>query len=207
MKIDEYYNQLRDLNISEKGGWATFHYGVFSNIINDNDYKNVAEIGAGYGTHSRYILTNNPNIKQLIIIDPMKWYENDGFANDINNQEPINKKNNFDSLFDLINEDLLKISNKFKWIRKESSNITNEDISDNSLDAIFIDGDHSYTAVFNDLKLYWNKVRSGGQLLGDDYWMDQVAKAVDDFSNLVNIKYDFLYKPGTNYKIYRFFKP
>lgn len=207
MKIDEYYKQVRDINISEKGGWASYHYGVFSKIIKDNNYKNVAEVGVGYGTHARYILLNNPDIDTLFLIDPMKWYDNDGFAVDIQNKEQINGQNNFDSLYELINNDLKNISDKYKWIRKESNNIEDSDIQNNSLDAVFIDGDHSYTGVLNDLTKYWSKIRSGGQLLGDDYWMDQVASAVNEFSKMVNVKYDFLYRPGTEYKIYRFFKP
>jgi hypothetical protein len=207
MNIDDYYRQTRDLNISETGGWAPAYYGVFSKVIEENNYKNIAEIGAGYGTHSRYILLNNPSIDKLTIIDPMKFYPNDPFANDINSCIPVNEKNNFDRLYELINEDLAKISNKYRWIHKQSDEVTDEEIPNESLDALFIDGNHAYDFVLNDLKKYWNKVRSGGQILGDDYWMEGVARAVNDFSNIIGVKYDFLYRPNTDYKIYRFIKP
>jgi hypothetical protein len=197
----------RDLNVSESGGWSTYYYGVFSKVIEENHYKRVAELGVGYGTHSRYILEHNKDIEHLTIIDPMKWYPNDTFAEDIANCVPVEGKNNFDRLHELIHQDLSRISNKYTWIRKESNDVTTEDIPDQSLDAIFVDGDHSYTAVINDLRKYWNKVRSGGQLLGDDYWMADVSRAVHEFSENVGVPFDFLYRPGSDYKIYRFIKP
>jgi hypothetical protein len=43
-------------------------------------------------------------------------------------------------------------------------------------------------------------------MLGDDYWMSQVAQAVGEFARRNGLMYDFLYRPGTNYKIFRFTK-
>ena len=75
--IDDYYKYTCYLNNNQIGGWAISYYGVFSKVIEDNNYKVVAEVGAGYGTHSHYMLVNNPSIEKLTIIDPMKFYEND----------------------------------------------------------------------------------------------------------------------------------
>ena len=205
MKLSEFYTKARDGN--DNGDyWASHYYGVFSKIVDENKYEKTAEIGAGYGTHSKYILKNNTSVKHHIIIDPMRYYPNDGFATDIMSQDAEIPGNNFNELFDLINEDLAPWKDKYTWFRKSSQEITTQDIPDESLDCVFIDGDHSYNAVLADLKLFWNKVRSGGQLLGDDYWMNDVHRAVDDFSKYYNISYDLLEKPGTNYKIYRFHK-
>jgi hypothetical protein len=71
---------------------------------------------------------------------------------------------------------------------------------------VSVDGDHSYAAVVADLDFWWKKVRPGGQMLGDDYWMGQVAQAVGEFAKRNRLMYDFLYRPGTNYKIFRFTK-
>lgn len=40
---------------------------------------------------------------------------------------------------------------------------------DASQDIVFIDGDHSYEAVFADIRAWWPKVRLGGILCGHDY--------------------------------------
>jgi uncharacterized UPF0146 family protein len=193
------------LNDTETGGWATFYYGVFSKVINDNNYKNVAEVGIGFGTHAKHILSNT-NIDRLYLIDPMVYYPNDLFAIEVMKQEPESPGNNFNELYDLINNELDLWKKKYIWFRKPSLEITNEEIADDSLECIFIDGDHSYNAVLNDLRFWWKKLKQGGQMLGDDYWMDDVSKAVHDFANEKNIEIKFYEKKNTNYKIYVFSK-
>jgi hypothetical protein len=48
---------------------------------------------------------------------------------------------------------------------------------------IFIDGDHDYNAVKNDLINYYPKLKKGGIFAGHDYTEDcGVATAVDEFS-------------------------
>ncbi len=53
---------------------------------------------------------------------------------------------------------------------------------DQSLDCVFIDGEHSYEPVLRDINLWKPKVKPGGYLSGDDYgepW-GGVIKAVDE---------------------------
>lgn len=60
--------------------------------------------------------------------------------------------------------------------------------ADESLDWVYIDGDHSYDGVKADLEAYFRTVKSGGLLAGDDYghegsWFeDGVTRAVDEFA-------------------------
>ena len=54
------------------------------------------------------------------------------------------------------------------------------------LDWIWIDGDHSYNAVVEDLRLSFRAVKPGGYICGDDYssdkwWGDAVERAVTEF--------------------------
>jgi hypothetical protein len=58
--------------------------------------------------------------------------------------------------------------------------------ADETLDWVYVDGDHRHEAVLRDLELYLPKVKSGGLLAGDDYgeggwWGDGVRTAVDAF--------------------------
>ena len=60
------------------------------------------------------------------------------------------------------------------------------EMPDQSLDWIYIDGDHSYQNVITDLRLSFTKVKPGGLICGDDYmvggwWTDGVIRAVHDF--------------------------
>lgn len=205
MRLVDFYRQTVDMNDSQKGGWAQHYYGVLSQVINENNYKRVAEVGIGYGTHAKYVLKTT-QVDQLYLIDPMVFYPNDGFADDIMKHEPVVTGNNFNEFADLIRNELSPWQSRFTWFRQPSLSITNNQIADKSLDCVFVDGDHSYGAVLADLSFWWTKVRTGGQLLGDDYWMPDVQRAVDQFARTNGLKYDFLYRPGSNYKIYRFKK-
>ncbi len=205
MLLKEYYRNTVDLNDSGKGGWSSIYYGVLEKVINDNNYKRIAEIGIGYGTHAKSVLKNT-NVDMLLLVDPTKYYPNDGFAEDIMRHVPEIPGNNFNELYDLIKQELSPWKHRYSWFRKESLTITNDEVLDASLDCVFIDGDHSYNSVIKDLEFWWKKVRIGGQMLGDDYWMPDVSKAVSEFAKSNGLSYDFLYKEGSNYKIYRFFK-
>lgn len=205
MKLFDYYKEIvfcNDNFIINKS-WAAIYYGVFSKVINDNNFKNVAEIGVGYGTHAKQILKNT-NLTKLYLIDPMKDYPNDAFSSDIMSKEAEIEGNNFNELYSLILAELQPWNDKITFLRKCSTDVTADEIPDYSLDCIFIDGAHDFYNVYKDLNFWWKKLRVGGQLLGDDYWQDGVKMAVDKFFNENNIEYDFLYKDNeSTYKIYR----
>lgn len=59
-------------------------------------------------------------------------------------------------------------------------------VEDNSLDFVYIDANHAYPQVLQDMDLWWPKVKSGGLFSGHDYGNDtewphwcEVKKAVD----------------------------
>lgn len=60
----------------------------------------------------------------------------------------------------------------------------------NSVDLVFIDADHSYEAVKNDIILWWSKLKIGGIMAGHDYFWspDGVKMAVDEFFENKKIK-------------------
>lgn len=201
--LSDYYSSTVSLNES-KGGWAFYYYGIFSNIINEHNYKNVAEVGVGFGTHAKQILKNT-SIEKLYLIDPMKFYPNDAFADNIMNTVPIIPHNQFNELHECITRYLSDFKEKVVWFRKESTAITPDEIPDKSLDCVFVDGNHEYQYVLDDLHFWSKKVRAGGQILGDDYWMADVARAVHDFEKIADKPIDFLTLPNNDYKIYRFY--
>ena len=57
------------------------------------------------------------------------------------------------------------------------------------IDLLFVDGDHAYKSCYNDLAIYWQKVKKGGIIAVHDYcsimWGD-VQKATDEFFSEVN---------------------
>lgn len=70
-------------------------------------------------------------------------------------------------------------------LHRSSSEAALGGMADNSLDWIYIDGNHHYEFVKTDLELSMRKVRPGGLITGDDYqeggfWEGGVVKAVDE---------------------------
>lgn len=52
--------------------------------------------------------------------------------------------------------------------------------ADDSVDVVFVDGDHSYEGVTADILAWWPKLKPNGWMGGDDFMMFPVAKAVCD---------------------------
>lgn len=52
---------------------------------------------------------------------------------------------------------------------------------------IYIDGSHEYDDVLNDLQLYWPLITPNGALVGDDFWIDDVRRAVGHFAAQRNL--------------------
>jgi len=51
-----------------------------------------------------------------------------------------------------------------------------------TLDLVFIDGDHSYVAVREDIQAWRPFLRPGGILAGHDYHLDSVITAVHEYA-------------------------
>ena len=70
---------------------------------------------------------------------------------------------------------------------REKSNEACRSIGDGVFDWVYIDGNHEYETVFEDINIYWDKIKFGGFLTGDDWnWRNPrgvktVQKAVKYF--------------------------
>lgn len=59
-------------------------------------------------------------------------------------------------------------------------------MADESLDYVYVDGDHSYEGALADLRAALPKIKTGGFICGDDYalgnwWADGVVRALHEF--------------------------
>ena len=70
---------------------------------------------------------------------------------------------------------------RFEWLEMDSIKAS-ERVVDGVLDFVFLDGDHWYEGVKNDIEVWRPKVRTGGILAGHDYsgHFKGVQKAVDE---------------------------
>jgi hypothetical protein len=133
------------------------------------------EIGVGSGDNALNMLQLLP-LKKLYLIDPyIKYFDCDTTWANCSNTEKIAKEK-------------LSEFTQCCFIKKMSSDAV-QDIKD-SLDFVYIDGNHSYKNVREDIMLYYPLVKDGGVLGGHDYlqWMPSVRKAVDEFVEKKSLK-------------------
>jgi hypothetical protein len=64
-----------------------------------------------------------------------------------------------------------KDNSKCKLYKNHSTKFLNS-VDDETYDIIYIDGDHSYEGVKNDLELSFKKIKNGGYIMGHDYEMN-----------------------------------
>jgi len=146
----------------------------FINSYNKNKLTGI-EIGVYRGECSEAVL-KNMNIECYYLIDPYIAY--DKFSENWYK----NKKNSSLEESELIMKNKLKKFNNWKLLKDFSFNVTNK-FEDNSLDFVYIDGNHSYEFVMKDLIDYYPKVR-GGIIGGHDFdtqGFPEVKNAVMDW--------------------------
>lgn len=132
-----------------------------------------AEIGVYAGGFSRQLLLRL-NINMLYLIDPYHDYDDIGVDFTVANlQEGKIKTRKRLQHFDNV-----------EYIYAASA-VVAEYFSNESLDFVYIDGNHNYEAVKQDIKAWWPKVKKGGIIGGHD--MNAaflgVCRAVVEFTN------------------------
>lgn len=137
-----------------------------------------AEIGVHKGEFSEEILkTVKP--KKLFLVDPWVSLIDDKYKKSWYGEFTSQKE--MDERYKKVCQKFLNYRN-ILILRKFSTEITN-DIEDNSLDFVYIDGDHTFDSVCKDFDIFFKKVKKGGIIAGDDYinnnwWGNGVIDAV-----------------------------
>lgn len=132
-----------------------------------------AEIGVEKGIYSKCLLNRNPNLK-LYSIDSWMPYEEFKFSRDMDRQKKYYEEAKTRLApynCEIIKDYSMNVAKKFK---------------NQQLDFVYIDASHSYENVKNDIKMWSKKVRKGGIVAGDDYYVfrsgnNDVVRAVDEW--------------------------
>ena len=128
----------------------------------------MAEIGC-YTGESSLMFIQSGKVRMLYCIDP--------FTSNYDTTDTVSESDfkEVEKLFD-INTHNLPVT-KMKMCFTDAFNELPE------LDFIYIDGDHRYEAVKNDIKLAFKKVKKGGIIAGHDYCneCEGVIRAVNEF--------------------------
>jgi len=134
-------------------------------------FKKGAEIGVDEGRYAEILCK---------LVDGLTLYCIDSWANKTGKvKERIKRNKAFDKARTRLEKYDARIINRTS---KEASN----QFEDGSLDFVFIDANHDYLHVKEDIQLWAKKVRKGGIVSGHDYYVTKqgntgVIKAVDEY--------------------------
>lgn len=119
--------------------------------------KTGVEVGVEKGQYSFLLMQANPKMK-MYGVDPYQKFE--GYLDHI-------MAETFPRLRAKAEENLKPYS-RYKFIIKTSEDAV-KDFKDNSLDFVYIDGNHSYPFAKFDIEAWTPKVKEGGIVSGHDY--------------------------------------
>jgi len=157
------------------------------------------EIGTWRGDFAQ-VMCNKLNPAKFYAVDPFALYE--GYTDKPDQNEFANQQN-LDNLAARAAERVSKMlpEGRSVLLRDMSCNVVNT-FEDNSLDVVYVDADHKYEPVLADIRAWYEKVRPGGILCGDDFIEGShiekfgVIQAVTDFATEKNLQ--FAVTNGTN---------
>lgn len=143
-----------------------------------------AEIGVHEGDFSRQIL-DSVKPYRLHLIDP--WEHAEEYPNALFGGQAPSGQASLDERYEQVRDRFAgEIEAGQIEIHRDYSSSAAEAFKDSYFDWVYIDGNHLYEFVKQDLELYCPKVKPGGYIAGDDYggrgwWDNGVQKAVDEF--------------------------
>ena len=143
-------------------------------------FKTGAEVGVCDGTYSLILCQTIPGIK-MYGIDPYIAYKR---------YRDYRRQSSLEHAFDHAKEKL-KGYPTYEFIVKTSMEAVLQ-FKDESLDFVFIDGNHDYSFVRDDIREWHKKVRKGGIVSGHDFYVfpsgnDGVPKAVVEYTSANHI--------------------
>ena len=157
-------------------------------LLRTRGVKFGVEVGTDHGQYAEQLLKGIPDL-HLACIDPWVAYTE---GNQIHTQEEV----------DQIYEEAKRRTSSFGAILiKKTSMEAVQDFTDNTLDFVFIDGNHNYEHCKEDLTEWYKKVKPGGIIYGHDYKEDPVnnygvIEAVNEYTKENNIAPWFILHAG-----------
>ena len=161
-------------------------------------FENGAEIGVEQGAFSKTLCQNIPNL-HLYCVDPWKHYN--GYRDHVNQEK-------LDGFFLTTQKRLAPYD---VTIIRAFSTAASLKVPDKSLDFVYIDANHDFYHVAEDLHTWIPKVRSGGVISGHDYVITKanptikVKFVVDAFTQAHDIKPWFVVGEGDEGKALSYF--
>jgi predicted O-methyltransferase YrrM len=161
---------MEHLNL--QNGWSFDCEEIFEMAVKHfPTNSHFVEIGLGQGKSSGYMAVEIINSGKNIKLDCIDCFD---MRDDETQDYTMAFLNNLKPIWNML--DISVIQN----YSTEASKL----YEDNSLDFVFIDGDHSFTAVTDDIEHWLPKLKANGLIAGHDYtqeYINSVVPAVDTF--------------------------
>jgi hypothetical protein len=168
-------------DFNEIPGWFAFDelYNQFVDEAKDGD--TFVEVGTWFGKSTNYLVNKIKQSKKdikFVTVDTFKGTDDEEL------HQNIVGAFNGDIFYEFIDNTVLSNNyNKFEIIKDTSHNAANQ-FSNSSVDYLMLDAGHSYDDVKADINYWYNKIKPGGTISGDDYggsYFPGVTRAVDEF--------------------------
>jgi len=145
-------------------------------LFKEMGFKVGVEIGVARGFYSKWLLHGIPELK-LYLVDPWLSYDEYVEHHDQEGQKILD---------DCLKKTQERLAGRnVEFIRKTSMEAV-KDFEDEGLDFVFIDGNHSFEYVVEDIAQWSKKVKKGGIIAGHDYWNSIDRAGWPDGSKLEN---------------------
>jgi len=144
-----------------------------------------AEIGV-YAGNNAYNYLRELDINLVYLIDPYVCHKD--YAVRHHTEKMLKVKEQQAKML------LEEYSHKITWIKQKSADAVSM-FEDESLDFVYIDGNHIAKFALEDMVLYYPKVKKGGLLCGHDYRpqkTDRVADALHKFCKDTGLNFETL---------------
>ena len=169
-------------------------------LFNELGYREGIEVGTGAGTYAAMLAKHNPECK-IHCVDPWETYDG------LTDWTDANK------LYEHWVKAKAKLGRypKVRIIKAYSMDAVNK-FPDNSLDFVYVDGNHAFPYVAEDIFYWEKKVKPGGIISGHDYLRIprkdghvQVKEVVDAYTAAFKIKKWFVVDEGSARRCGSFF--
>lgn len=159
MSTLDYVAKRFNLNLRQRAPIIIPNFGrkELARMLYYLDFRKAVEVGVAAGQYSETLASANPQM-EIHGIDP--WSGQKGYRD-------YTRGETFNRLLEDAHARLDKFPN-YHFIRDTSLNAA-KGFTDNSIDFVYIDADHSFRQVTQDIDEWLKKVKPGGILAGHDY--------------------------------------
>jgi len=164
------------------------HWEAVIEVLRGSDPRAGAEVGTKFGRCSDYFLRAFPRLYMYAIDKWDKDLDVDS-PRDIGHDTYTSKHWNFRRIEFQFKETMRRHKGRYKMLQMASLDAAKR-IEDGSLDFVFIDAQHTYKCVVEDILAWRPKIKPGGWLTGHDYNHDRfpgVVRAVDELCDEVKV--------------------